>query len=341
VPLDPTGGELCIYETVIREEITPALQARVLLSRARARTFAELLDTRGGAGKSCAGQSPVILRLRYRRSQTLPAIASGCDPEVLSTPAGVEVLSSAASNVLGGLLDAPIDSDGAIRVFDYIGRPLASAAAAAIRHLKSAGAVNVGVAELNDPGVPFGRVVWQFPLAETEQDATSGSVDLIVATHHSPPCLSNQLLGRYQTTGFATGNIFGRVDIIDTSPQACSVTGSLTLTGIARDGRPDTHARSTTLGSALVLSPLATLRTVAHDPAATLAVSVGLSGDNRDDPKAANGLCYSHETVPKMWSITLSTGAHLLIPNGGPGEKQFGSCHGNLGPGFGIGLLGS
>ena len=174
----------------------------------------------GGRGPSCDVGFPVLMQLGYRTGRVFSALAAGCDPELLSTQTGTEVLSPTASLAVGGLLDPPLNAGGHVtRVFDDIGQPLATAAAAAQRNLKAAGEVHVTLHELADPKAPFGQVVWQTPLPGTEQDAGSGSIGLVVATHHAPPCRAGQILGRYANGGNGTGNHFGNIELLNTSPQ--------------------------------------------------------------------------------------------------------------------------
>jgi hypothetical protein len=332
VPMDPIAGKLCVYSMEGAKTSPAVLRWIARLSEARARTVALLVDTRGGRGPSCDVGFPVLVQLSYRTGRVFSGLAAGCDPELLSTQTATKVFSPTASLAVGGLLDRPFNPGGHVtRVFDYIGQPLASAATAARRHLKAAGEVHVTLDELVDPGAPFEQVVWQTPLPGTEQDAASGSIGLVVATHHASRCRADQLLGRYANGGNGTGDHFGNIDLLNTSAQACSLKGRLTLRGIGADGRPDTNSVSEPVGPTLVLSPRTTLRMLEHDPAAALIVTFGFAGDARDDPQAANGLCYDHETTPKAWALTLNTGATLRIPNGAPGEGgPFYSCHGSL-----------
>lgn len=329
---DPIAAELCVYSLLGKYGSPAVLRAYALLSAPQARTLTLLLNSRVGRGPSCDGGFPTLVRLSYRGGPILSMLAAGCDPESLSTPAGTEVLSPTASLGVGGLLDPPLERNGRVtRVVDYIGQRLAAAARDAKRHLRAAGEIHVTLYELNDPAAPFGQVVWQTPLRGTEQDAESGSVGLIVATHHAPPCRANQLLGRYANGGNGTGDHFGNIDLLNTSPRACSLNGRLTLHGVGTDGRPDTNTVSEPVGPPLVLSPKTTLRLLDHDPATALIATFGFAGDARDDPQAPNGLCYDHETVPRAWLLTLSTGDTLRIRNGAPGEGgPFYSCHGSL-----------
>ena len=344
VPRNPIAAELCVYSLLGKYGSLAVLKASALLSAPRARTLTLMVDSRG-RGPSCDVGFPVLMQLRYRTGRVFSALASGCDPELLSTPTGTEVLSPTASLAVGGLLDPPLNPGGHVtRVFDYIGQRLATAVTAARRHLKAAGEVHVTLYELADPGAPFEQVVWQTPLSGTEQDAASGSIGLVVTMHRAPPCRADQLLGRYANGGNGTGDHFGNIDLLNTSPRACSLNGRLTLHGIGTDGQPDTSTVSEPVGPVLVLSPKTTLRTLEHDPASALIVTFGFAGDARDDPQAPNGLCYDHETTPKAWALTLNTSTTLRIPNGAPGEGgPFYSCHGSLSLALsrGVQLLGS
>jgi hypothetical protein len=152
VPLDPIAGGLCVYSADGAKGSPPVLQWSATLSEARARTLTLLLDSRGGRGPSCDAGYPVFMRLRYRGARVLSTLAAGCDPELLSAPTGVELLSPTASLAIAGLLDPPLNHGGrTTRVFDYIGQRLATAALAAKRHLKAAGEAHVSPYERTVP----------------------------------------------------------------------------------------------------------------------------------------------------------------------------------------------
>lgn len=344
LPLAPIAAELCVYSTGAVEGSFGRLQWSALLASARARTLTLFLNS-GGRGPSCDGGFPVLMRLRYRSASVVSIVAAGCEPELLSTSAGTQALSPTGSLGVGGLLDPPLQRGGrVIRVADYIGHRLAVAARAARRNLKPAGLAHVGLNELNDPNARFGRVVWQTPLPRTRQDATSGSIGLIVAVQHAPTCQADQLLGRFANGGNGTGDHFGNIELLDTSSRACSLGGRLTLHGVGADGRADTKTMSEPVGATLVLSPRATLRILQHAPATALIATFGFAGNARDDPRAPNGICYDHETRPKMWSLTLRSGVTLRFANGAPGEGgPFYSCRGSLFFGLspGVQLLGT
>jgi hypothetical protein len=81
----------------------------------------------------------------------------------------------------------------------------------------------------------------------------------------------------------------------------------------------------------LVLSPSATVSTLLHKPVSALMAQFWFAGNARDDPGVPDGLCYSHETVPATWSVSLGAGGSLTMANGAPGEGgHFYSCHGDL-----------
>jgi hypothetical protein len=305
--------------------------------------LALFLDSpRSDLGLSCDAGDPVLLRLRYRGGRALVATAAGCDPELLSTPSGVHDLSPIGSVALSDLYDPPLPRRRLVPTLDYIGESLGAAARSANATSEHATAVQIAAYEFNDPGAPFERVLWQNPLPGGEQAASSESVDLIVATHPAPPCRADQLLGRYENGGYATQDHFGNIDLLDASPRACTLQGRLTLRGVARDGRGDTDTASERVGSGLVLSPRATLRGLAHDPAAALIATFGFAGGTTGDPYTRDDLCTDHEITPSAWSLTLGTGGTLRLPNGAPGEGgPFYSCLGTLSSGLGptVGLL--
>lgn len=330
VPLNPTAAQLCVYADPNPKLSLPALPWTALLPQTQARTLSLLLDSRGGLGPSCDAGFPALIRLSYPHGRILSALAAGCDPEQLSTPTGTGTLSPTASLAVGALLDPPAvrGGGGRVRVLNYIGQALAAAARAAKRYLKAAFDFRVSPYELNEPAVPFGQVVWQTPLAGTEQYASFGPLVLTVATHRSPPCRADQLHGRYHNGGEAMNSQFGAIDLLDTSPQACSLNGRLTLTGIGATGRPETETVSEPIAPPLLLSPRTSLRTLARDPAAALIATFGFTGAQSDTP---NLICDVRTTTPTAWSLTLSSGVTLHIANGAPGEGgPFSSCRGNL-----------
>jgi hypothetical protein len=342
VPLNPTAGELCVYADPNQKLSLPALPLTALLPETQARTLSLLLDSRGGLGPSCDAGFPALIRLRYQDAHVLSLLATGCDPELLSTPTGDRALSATASLAVGGLLDPPAlhGGGGRVRVGDYIGQALPTAGRAARRDLKAAFEFRVSPYELNEPTASFGHVVWQTPLAGSEQYASFGPLVLIVATHRVPPCRADQLEGRYQNGGEAMQSQFGAIDLLDTSPRACSLTGRLSLAGIGATGQPDTNTVSEPIAPPLVLSPRTTLRALARDPAAALIATFSFTRPLIDE---ANGNC-NHRETPTAWSLTLNSGVTVLLANGATGEGgPFSSCRGNLSFALssGVQLLGS
>lgn len=342
-PPGATGLQLCVYRVPIRKPATSAVLARTaIMSRAQARTFTRLIDSGGGDRWSCDDGDPALVRLRYAGGRTRSLLAAGCAPELVRTPTGVRRLSSTASFAVGGLAQPPlIRSDPVTATFDYLGRRLAIAVREAHRNFPGAGSAAVFDYELDDPTVPFGRVVWQRPLAGTAQDALVGEVELVVAVHPAKACRADQLEGRYRNGGNATESHFGSIDLLDVSGRPCTLEGRLELTGLDAAGRPATDTVSGRIAPGVVLSPGATVTTLDRDPAAALIAGVYFSGN----AAGANGLCYRHETIPVAWSLMLAgagAAAALRIENGGPGAGgSFFSCRGSLSFGLtpGLGLL--
>jgi hypothetical protein len=337
VPLDPIAGQLCVYS--FDRGAPTTLQWTAALLRGRAGTLALLLDRRGrpgGRGGSCDGGHPALIRLRYPNSVLRSILTAGCDPELVSTPAGLKALSPTGALPVAALIDPPLTrGDRVTPVPDYVGQPLASVARAFRQHFHATGE-GLSPYELIDPAVPFGQIVWETPLPGTAQAMGSTGASLIVAVHSEPPCRADQLRGRYANGEAGVGDQFGGIEVIDISSGPCSVKGRLTLHGVDSDGRPDTDTVTEQIGQTLVVSPSTTLRTLERDPAAALIMGFGFSGNA--------SRCYDHETVPKVWSLTVNTDVTIRIPNVAPGERgRFYSCYGNLSFGLspGVQLLGS
>ena len=287
-----------------------------------------LLDSSGGRGPSCDAGDPVLIRLRYGHERVFSAIADGCDPELLRTPSGVTVMGPTASLAVGGLVD-PLFTAGARvdRVLDYIGLTFATASAVAARRLSAPATAVALPYELNDPRVPFGQVIWQIPLPGTKEAVGSGSVTLVVAVRHAPPCRAGQLLGRYEDGGNATQDHFGSIELQDTSSRPCRLSGRVSLHGLSGDGRPDTESASEAVGPPIILSPRATARAPERFPPRALIATIGFAG--------GVSMCYGHETVPRTWSLTLGRLTTVRIANTAPPGLSgkggpFYTCRGGL-----------
>jgi len=343
-PNDPLAGQVCVYSD--NKGAPSILRFSGLLPKTRARTLVSLLDQRGGRGYSCDGGDPALIRLRYQSGRVLSTHVVGCHPELVSTPAGLEALPPAASLAVEGLIDPPLTAGPRVtRVPDYIGLPLPAAARAFGRRYPAAGQYAEPVDEVEDPSVPFGQVVWQLPLPGSQETAGQASAEFFVAVHSSPPCQADQLSGRFRNgEGLTGGQHTGAVELIDTSAHPCSLRGPITIRGLGSNGRADTRTVSEPVRPTLVLSPDTTLQTLGQDPAAALIAGLEFVGDRTNDP--AGGPCRPHETVPKVWALTLGNGDTLRLPNGAPGEGgRFLTCREWLAPGGGryndVTLLGS
>ena len=318
VPRNPVAGELCVYGP--RLPVGDVLRPwRAVLGPVQAQTLALLLRS-PGTGASCDTDSPALVRLRYQGG-VFSAVASGCKPELLAARAGAEPLSALGAAALEGLVTLP--PPGRAKLVpspDYVGQQLWPAALATHRQEFA-----VTVAEANDPQAPFGRVIWQTPLADSPVDASAGFFQFIVATRPALACRNNQLVARYfATTGVSQSNA-GFFYLFDPSQQPCSVHGTLTFHGVDESGQPDTDTVTEHIGGSVDLSPLVSLRGLTSNPAGALVATFDFAG-----PAAAATGC-ARTTTPAAWTLTLTGGPVIRIPNrptnaGAP----FNSCYGNV-----------
>jgi hypothetical protein len=214
---------------------------------------------------------------------------------------------------------------------DYVGQQLWPAALATKRN----GFV-VNLFEANDPQAPFGRVIWQTPLAGSPIDNGAGFFEFVVATRPAPACQSNQLIGRYFATSGVTQSNSGIFYVLDTSQQPCSLHGALAFHGVDAADQPDTETVTEHIGAPVDLSPMASVRGLTSNPAGELVATFTLAGPQ----KAATGC--SRTTTPAAWTLTLAGGTVIRSPNhptnaGAP----FNSCYGTINAALGFELNGS
>jgi hypothetical protein len=315
VPTDPIAAQVCVY--FADRGVPTALLWAGRLSQVLARTMTLLLDQRGGTGFSCDVNYPTFVRLKYQPGQVVSLLAGGCGPEYISTASALDALPPSSSLGVSGLIDpAPILTRRLLRVPNYIGQPLASAA--------RRGAVPVY--ELAQPRVPFGQVVWQQPLPGPKPGGSKGGVDVVVAAGPQPQCRAAQLQGRGQPGEPLTGDTtIENIELIDTSPHACSLQGRITLHGIGHNGRADTRTASQPIEPVLVLSPNTTPRTLAHDPSTALIGTFSFAGAGE-----YNGGPCPRPNSPSAWSLTLSDHGNLRIPAEPDDFGRFATCHRTL-----------
>ena len=333
VPRDPDAGELCVYWSPPRPLPVTSVSFpwRTLLGPAQAQTLALLLRAPGTGSSSCDIASPVLVRLRSGK-RVFAALASGCKPELLAVGAGAEPLSALGALALNGLVTPPLLSGAKLAPApDYVGQQLWPAALASKRR-----AFVVNLFEANDPQAPFGRVVWQTPLAGSPLYASAGFFAFVVATRPAPACQSNQLTGRYFATNGVSQSNSGIFYVLDTSEHPCSVRGALAFHGVDAGGQADTETVSEHIGAPVDLSPLASVRGLTSNPAGALVATFSLAGPQ----KAATGC--SRTTTPAAWTLTLAGGTVIRIPNhptnaGAP----FNSCYGTINAALGFELNGS
>lgn len=336
VPLDPLAGQLCVYKTDWGGPIPLRFSAH--LTGAEARALSLLLDRRGGPGPSCDYGHPVLMRLRYPSGRVISRLAEGCAPELVWTPGGRRELSPSGTLAVGGLIEPPLTRHGRMtRVPNYVGQRLATAVRSFQRRFHAPGE-GLAPYELEDPGVPFGRVVWQTPLPGSAEPAGGAGGNVIVAVHSEPLCRADQLLGRYiNGQGLTAGLNLGGIELFDTSAHTCSLQGRIALHGIASGGRAATQTYSQPVRPPLVLSPRTTLTTVEHDPASALIATFSFTFSSPIGCRAPK--------VIQAWTVTLGNGSTLRITNRS-GDRALYSCGESLSRGLtprlaGVELLGT
>jgi hypothetical protein len=148
------------------------------------------------------------------------------------------------------------------------------------------------------------------------------------------PCALSDLAFDYYSGGLGMGSDFGEILIRDISPQPCTFSGAVGLTGVSADGTPRTATQRYSTSSPLSLSA----RTPALDnngdlPTGATAAHLHLAAGYRDDPTSADGLCTRNEVVPASFRLTLLGGTRL-VPNvddqASPGEHSLFTCKGQL-----------
>ena len=323
---DPVAGELCVYWLPWSPQL--GLHPwRVALDAAQARTLATLLDSRDSAGAACAFD-PVVVRLRYGGSAVTATATCGI-AGLLSVGDRVEHLSSPATDALAGLVQPPLHPE-TVRVIatpgGNVGRPLWQTAL----RMRRTGWI-ADLAEVSDPQIPFGQVIWQTPLAGTPLQADAAWFEFLVATRPEPPCDGDQLAGLSAGTQGATQMNFGGVSLLDTSSQPCSLSGRLVLRGIDARGRPVTNTLTQTIASPIELSPNATAHDVEINPNGRLIAGFSFVGPETTGVKPLP--CgRSPKVTPAAWSITLTSGETVRFANRptGPGGPYW-SCGGGIG----------
>ncbi len=345
VARNPDAAVVCSYYT---NGVPGRIAERFALSRLEARTLAWMLDT--GASRvigdalaepycdSLLAQNAIWLRYGTAIESVVVAGCAG-DSAVAERGKTRFALSEFATDALDAMTGAPPRSSltrlppprDSVRTPNYVGEQLGPAAAAVRRAGLGPGSA---ADEISDPEVPLGTVIWQEPFPGAIQERSQASVYLDVAVRQVPACRRDQLAGAFLSGGVGTGDLFGNIALLDVSAQACALSGPMTLTGLRRDGHPDTVSVSERLEPPVTLNPRASAAAIAQ-PASSLIAEFGFADDVRDDPTAPNGLCSSFR-YPATWSVTIGHSPPLLVPNrdpsaaAEPGHGRFYSCRGGL-----------
>lgn len=299
VPARPVAAQVCTY----------APRRQWSLGRAEARTLASLLAETSalyssGEPLGCISD-PEVLRLRGADGAVASFVASGCGHPLLSRGRTGRALSEPAAAAVGGLGGLRLGGAAAATPL-VIGHPVGT--------LKAVPGASI-VGEFEDRGPRFGTVVWQTPLAGSLQDRGQVQVGAVVAVHRASLCTAGQLAGRFLGGGRGTGDRFGVIALLDTSPRPCRLVGRVRVVGRGARGERVTEVLSVRPGTrnGLVLGPSGLLR-------ATLL----FNGPELSD------VC-RRTVVPQRWLMTVNQTEHVEFANRPVGgDDAFDSCNGWL-----------
>jgi hypothetical protein len=133
------------------------------------------------------------------------------------------------------------------------------------------------------------------------------------------PCTASQLSFSYVGGGRSGGSNFGGIDIADTSDNACSLTGVVTVTALDASMvtiQAEAGWVNSITSPGIYLSAHGSIpKQVSSVPSRDYWAVLELGGDYRDDPTATNGLCApQNEVTPAYWRIT-AAGASRDVAN--------------------------
>lgn len=123
-------------------------------------------------------------------------------------------------------------------------------------------------------------------------------------------CTWHQLRMNYYGGGAGAGNDFGLIQLRNTAPEPCRLTGRIGLVGLDLDGTEDTVSLIYQVPNGLILTPRAARIATGHDiPGATTIATIEIAAEYRDQPDGIpTGLC-TKRVIPARWRVTLVTGS--------------------------------
>jgi hypothetical protein len=161
---------------------------------------------------------------------------------------------------------------------------------------------------------------------------------------NAAPCRAADLRGQFRAGGLATGQDFGTILVRTVGRHNCRISGHVSFAAYLRSGAAD---RRTSTSHDLGWQPqfrgsgaAVTLRAHAgrfrghQDPRGYL--QAVLDGNERDDPRRANGLCRARDEVTPH-SLVLTIGRYTVhVRNHDPAKVYTGhhgiyGCHGEIG----------
>ena len=140
-----------------------------------------------------------------------------------------------------------------------------------------------------------------------------------VTTEAAKPaaCGRSQLRLSYRGSMPGAGNDLGTIVVSDRG-RPCWLAGPITLTGLAKTGRPVT---ATIIYRKVGRMAKAGARSASQSGTVLrpgLVASISVWAEYRDDPASPNGMCTAHQLEPANWRLRLASGALLTVRNADP-----------------------
>lgn len=331
LPQNPTGVQLCAFSNGGPTKRRPL--SGVLLGSGPAAALATLLDNGPPAGPlatQCAARpADALLRFSYPATADIDAwfVEYGC-------PNGVAYFEHQARILDRALTSFVVATAGA---YGLSGAPapdlFAKAPTEAARAAQKAGFTLQFSGEEIDPSMPNGSVLLQYPPAGMA--GIGNQIDVILAAHSSAACANSQLALDYFGGGASAGNDFGTIEMRDVSARPCMLVGPITVTGLDRNGHPDTQTITYAVDQSLILTASAATRVGGQPvPPGETVADLMLAAEYRDDPTSPDGLCSQHQVVPATWRLVFPDGTRTVAnASAGPAYPGFSSlvtCKGQL-----------
>jgi len=289
----------------------------VILGRVGAGILAELLDRAPAAASACAAEPEAVLRFSYPdgSQSDVTMLSVGCAAPTVSAGGQTRALNT----VLASYLDTDTIAYGlpGDAVPDLTGLTTAEASTAALR----AGYTFAVSDRITDPQLPAGTVVLQDPPAGT--GIIGNEIDVLVSQQPTPTCLPGQLAVDYRGVADGAGEEFANFFIRDTSPNACTLLGPVSVVGVDAAGHPVTNLETYPVGSDVGLTAnTAKVPDGASAPAGTVIGWFQLSTAAIHD--FDNGC--PQIVTPAAWSVTIAGGTKLATNK----PDSLAACQGKL-----------